>query len=178
MPYYIKTEGMDELIQKLEKAGDRALGVGARALYKGAGVVADAISSGARSIATEPFKYAGGGTKRKPSPEEKAILNAAGAAGIAKFDKNGLSVNTAVGYNRSGYAQVNWNHMSNKARTKYKIKGGGNAKPVAVIANAINSGTSFMEKQPFIRKAITKSKGAAQSAMEATIEQLVDQILD
>ena len=178
MPYYIKTEGMDELIQKLEKAGDRALGVGARALYKGAGVVADAISSGARSIATEPFKYAGGGTKRKPSPEEKAILNAAGAAGIAKFDKNGLSVNTAVGYNRSGYAQVDWNHMSNKARTKYKIKGGGNAKPVAVIANAINSGTSFMEKQPFIRKAITKSKGAAQSAMEATIEQLVDQILD
>ena len=178
MPYYIKTEGMDELIQKLEKAGDRALGVGARALYKGAGVVADAISSGARSIATEPFKYAGGGTKRKPSPEEKAILNAAGAAGIAKFDKNGLSVNTAVGYNRSGYAQVNWNHMSNKARTKYKIKGGGNAKPVAVIANAINSGTSFMEKQPFIRKAITKSKGAAQSAMEATIEQLVEQILD
>lgn len=178
MPYYIKTEGMDELIQKLEKAGDRALGVGARALYKGAGVVADAISSGARSIATEPFKYAGGGTKRKPSPEEKAVLNAAGAAGIAKFDKNGLSVNTAVGYNRSGYAQVNWNHMSNKARTKYKIKGGGNAKPVAVIANAINSGTSFMEKQPFIRKAITKSKGAAQSAMEATIEQLVDQILD
>ena len=178
MPYYIKTEGMDELIQKLEKAGDRALGVGARALYKGAGVVADAISSGARSIATEPFKYAGGGTKRKPSPEEKAILNAAGAAGIAKFDKNGLSVNTAVGYNLSGYAQVNWNHMSNKARTKYKIKGGGNAKPVAVIANAINSGTSFMEKQPFIRKAITKSKGAAQSAMEATIEQLVDQILD
>ena len=178
MPYYIKTEGMDELIQKLEKAGDRALGVGARALYKGAGVVADAISSGARSIATEPFKYAHEGMKRKPSPDEKAILNAAGAAGIAKFDKNGLSVNTAVGYNRSGYAQVNWNHMSNKARTKYKIKGGGNAKPVAVIANAINSGTSFMEKQPFIRKAITKSKGAAQGAMEATIEQLVEQILD
>ena len=178
MPYYIKTEGMDELIQKLEKAGDRALGVGARALYKGAGVVADAISSGARSIATEPFRYAHEGMKRKPSPDEKAILNAAGAAGIAKFDKNGLSVNTAVGYNRSGYAQVNWNHMSNKARTKYKIKGGGNAKPVAVIANAINSGTSFMEKQPFIRKALTKSKGAAQGVMEATIEQLVDQILD
>ena len=178
MAYKISTSGMDDLLGKLQKAGDAAHDIAAVGLYEGAGVVADAISSGARSIATEPFKYAGGGTKRKPSPEEKAILNAAGAAGIAKFDKNGLSVNTAVGYNRSGYAQVNWNHMSNKARTKYKIKGGGNAKPVAVIANAINSGTSFMEKQPFIRKAITKSKGVAQGAMEATIEQLVDQILD
>lgn len=176
MPYYIKTEGMDELIQKLEKAGDRALGVGARALYKGAGVVADAISSGARSIATEPFKYAGGGTKRKPSPEEKAILNAAGAAGIAKFDKNGLSVNTAVGYNRSGYAQVNWNHMSNKARTKYKIKGGGNAKPVAVIANAINSGTSFMAKQPIFRRAATQARGAASEAIVGKADQLISEI--
>lgn len=205
MPYLITTEGMDELVSKLERAEERAKGVAARALYRGAGVVADAISSGARGIATSPFKYAKGGNKRKPSPEEKAALTAAGAAGIAKFDKNGLAVNTAVGYNRSGYVQVNWNHMSRNANSNYKIKGGSaiwskkaylkkdavtghavedrksglsNAKPVAVIANAINSGTSFMEKQPFIRKAITKSKGQALSVMEATIDELVGQLLE
>ena len=158
MPYYIKTEGMDELIQKLEKAGDRALGVGARALYKGAGVVADAISSGARSIATEPFKYAGGGTKRKPSPEEKALV-ASAKHGVAKFRKNGVSVQTSVGYQNAGYGTIN-----------------GKTKPVPQIANAINSGTSFMKKQPFMRRAFSQSKGAAEAAIEAGIKSREDEI--
>ena len=176
MPYYIKTEGMDELLRKLQIAGDRAQGIAARGLYKGAGIVADAISNGAKGIATEPFRYATGGRMRNPSPEEKAALLSAGAAGIAKFDKTGFEVNTAVGYNRSGYAVVSWNHMG-KARTNYKVKGGGNAKPVAVIANAINSGTSFMTKQPFIRKAISGSTGAAIAAIDSTIDELVSDIM-
>ena len=201
MPYKISsTEGMERITQLLEVAGDRAQGVAAMALYQGAGIIADAISREAGSIHTQPFRYAKNGEKRDPSPEEKAILTANGAAGIAKFDKDGLSVNTSIGYNRSGHAMVNWNHMRSRTRTNYKIKNmqpiwsgkaylergsnghaqynrgkGGltNAKPVAVIANAINSGTSFMNKQPFIRKAISKSKQPAMDAIEKTMQALV-----
>lgn len=207
MPMYLTTDGMDDIQRTLALAGDRAQGVAAMALYEGAGLIADEISRGARSIRTSPFKYATNGKQRDPSPEEKEILLQNSPAGIAKFDKSGNFVGTSVGYNGSGYATVNWNHMSSGARTNYKnvsFKGkditksstlkfirdqGGsekyglsknigrhaqNLKPVGVIANAINSGTSFMKKQPFIRQAISKSKAAAMAKIQQTAEQLVD----
>ena len=200
MAMYLTTEGMDEVERLLTLAGDRAQGVAARALYEGAGIIADEISRGARSIRTAPFKYATNGTQRDPSPEEKEILVQNSAAGIAKFDKDGNFVGTSVGYNGSGYGMVSWNHMRSKAYSNYKIKDmravwsgkaylergsdghahynrgkGGltNAKPVAVIANAINSGTSFMRKQPFIRQAINRSKKRALDTIAKTVESLV-----
>ena len=203
MPMFMTAEGMEQIERILALAGDRAQGVAARALYDGAGIIADEISRGARSIRTAPFQYATNGKQRDPSPEEKEILIQNSAAGIAKFDKNGNFVGTSVGYNGSGYAMVSWSHMRSKAYSNYKIKGmravwsgkaylergsdghahynrgkGGltNAKPVAVIANAINSGTSFMRKQPFIRQAINRSKKRAMEQVEKTVEALVDEM--
>lgn len=160
MPYTLKVEGMENITEMLAKAENAAPGIAAQALYKGAGVVADEISRGARSVRTTPFKYAAGGRMRDPSPEEKEALVSAGAAGIAKFQKTGNSVNTSVGYGRSGYANIN-----------------GKQKPVAVIANAINSGTSFMKKQPFIRKAVSQSKGKATEVITGEVERLVGEIM-
>ena len=208
MPYTLKVTGLEEIQEKLEEAGDRAMGIAARALYDGAGVVADAIRNGAKRIRTAPFKYAKNGEKRLPSPEEKAMIVNEAAIGISKFRKNGLNVNTSIGMNQSGYAVVNWNHMRRNARTNYKIKGGKggwknvwsgkaylergsdghyhqkrgkggltNTKPVGMIANAINHGTSFMDKQPFIRNAVTRSRKAAEAAIQATISQLTEELL-
>ena len=200
MAMYLTTEGMDDIQRLLALAGDRAQGVAAMALYEGAGIIADEISRGARSIRTQPFKYASNGTQRDPSPEEKEMLLQNSPAGIAKFDKTGNFVGTSIGFNGSGYAVVTWNHMRGNGRTNYKIKnmqavwsgkaylergsdghavrnrgkgGLANAKPVGVIANAINSGTSFMKKQPFIRQAISQSKNRALGAIEKTVEELV-----
>jgi hypothetical protein len=160
MPYTLKVEGMEEITAMLAKAEGAAQGIAALALYDGAGVVADEISRGARGISTIPFRYAAGGRMRDPSPEEKEALISAGAAGIAKFDKTGNEVNTSVGYNRSGYVSI-----------KGKIK------PVAVIANAINSGTSFMKKQPFIRNARDKAKDQATEVITQKVTSLVEEIL-
>lgn len=204
MPYTLKVEGMEEITAMLADVEESAQGIAALALYEGAGIIADAISKEARGLRTAPFKYAAGGVQREASPEEKAILVENGAAGIAKFDKTGNYVGTAVGYSRTGYGMVDWNHMSSRARTNYKIKGmkatwsykthlvkGSdghaaydktanrgltNAKAVAVIANAINSGTSFMKKQPFIRKATTQSKAKAEAAIRQKVQELVDGI--
>ena len=159
MPYTMKIEGMDRITEMLETAGDKATGIAALALYEGAGVVADAISAGARGISTKPFRYAVG-WQRDPSPEEKEAIVSAGAAGIAKFQKTGNGVNTSVGYNRSGYATIN-----------------GKTKPIPVIVNAINSGTSFLKKQPFIRKALSQTQAKAAGAIEAKVSELVEGIL-
>jgi len=187
MAYKCVTNGMDELIQAMDQLGNAGRGAAAGGLFEAAGKYADSVSRAVNGIAVEPFKYAAGGRKRRPSPEERAVLQGAGGAGIAKFKSNGLSVDTSIGYNKSGYAIVGGSLRKN-ARTNYrydaetgrvvhasKAKAGSqNVKPVAVIANAINSGTSFMEKQPFFRKAVRQADGAARSAFEAKAVEILD----
>ena len=187
MAWNLKIEGIEELISGFNKLPDKARKVASEALYEGAGVVADAVSSAVNGIATEPFKYAKDGKKRKPSPEEKAIL-AGTKHGVAKFRKNGINVQTSVGFQNSGYAQITWNHAKTSAsRTKYKqgsngkmvhaSQGSGSSmKPVPLIANSINSGTSFMTKQPFLTKAFAQSTGAATAAIENGIYSRLDEL--
>lgn len=151
MAYQMKVDGMAELSELLSQMEEKAPAVAARALYDGAGIMADEIRKGTDTIKTAPFKYARNGT-RLPSPEEKEIVTAA-AVGIAKFDKNGTEVDTSVGFRQSGYAELN-----------------GKQKPIPVIVNAINSGTSFMNKQPFIRKAANSGAPKAMKAMKDRIE--------
>lgn len=158
MAFQMDVTGMDELIHKLEKLGEKAQDAASLALYEGARVTADAVGGAVQGIATEPFKYAGNGHKRKPSPEEKAVLTGA-KHGVAKFRKGITKVDTSVGYKNSGYGEIK-----------------GKTVPVPLIANAINSGTSFMQKQPFIRKAFSQSKGAAEAAIENKLREELEKL--
>ena len=189
MAYYLKVEGMAEISEMLSKLEEAAPAVAAEALYEGAAVMKDAIFKEMASIQTAPFKYAKDGQIRLPSPEEKEVLMQAGV-GVAKFDKNGVEIDTSVGFNQSGYANVSWRHMNSQARTNYKAvyikgresnsssllkaigmgKGEQNQKPIGAVANAINSGTSFMKKQPFVRKAAKSGGAKAMGVMKAFIE--------
>ena len=153
-----KIEGMEALSEMLTKLGERAEGIAAGGLYEGAGVMAAEVNAGAGGINTSPFRYARPGQARNPSPEEKAAVMAAGA-GIAKFERNGSEVNTSVGYGNAGYVDTGYGR-----------------KPIAQIANAINSGTSFMRKQPFIRKAATAGAQKATEAIRTYIEDKFDEI--
>ena len=154
----ISTSGMDELLGKIQRAGEAAHDIAAAGLYEGAGVVADSVSRAVGSIATEKFRYAAGGAKRLPSPEEKAVIEGA-PKGVAHFHDNGGSVNTSVGLNAAGYGSV-----------------AGRSKPVGLIANAINSGTSFMTKQPFYRRAVSQSKGQALGKIETKLREELDKL--
>lgn len=159
MGYTITTTGMDRLISNLKKAGDAGQGIAAASLFEGAGIMADSVSQAVHGIATEPFHYVKNG-RRKPSPEEKALLESA-PKGVAKFHKNGLSVDTSVGMDNSGYGQI-----------------GDRTVPIPMIANAINSGTSFMTKQAFFRKATSQASGKALAAIDSSIENRVNNLLN
>ena len=156
MAFGMDVTGMDELLQRMDKLGEKAQEVASGALYEGAGVMADSISQAVHGIATEPFRYATGGRQRMASPEEKAILLQA-RKGVAKFKKTGVSVNTSVGMQNSGYATLN-----------------GKTKPIPLIANSINHGTSFMKKQPFMRKALNTGKATA--AIESGLRKRLDEL--
>lgn len=158
MAYTMKTEGLDEVSDQLNKLGEKAGAAAARGLYEGAGTMANAINKGAESIRTAPFHYAVFIT-REPTPEEKEVVLSAGA-GIAKFDKNGSEVNTSVGYAKAGYAELN-----------------GKQVPIALIANSINSGTSFMHKQPFFRQAVSAATKQAEAKIIKEIEENFNEII-
>lgn len=158
MPITMQIEGLAGLSEQLSQLGESAGKVARAGLYEGAGIMADEIKKGAENIQTAPFHYAVFIT-RQPSPEEKAAVLAAGV-GIAKFDKNGAEVNTSIGYRNAGYTTIN-----------------GKTKPIPQIVNAINSGTSFMKKQPFVRKAAATGAKKAETAITKTIEQKFNEII-
>jgi HK97 gp10 family phage protein len=158
MPFSFKVEGMDQLLSNFGKLPETAKKVAAEALYEGAGVMADAVGQAVRGIVTKRMKYpAPEGKQRMPSPEEKEILENA-RHGVAKFRNNGNEIDTSVGFQNSGYAVLK-----------------GRVVPVPVIANSINSGTSFMKKQPFMRKAFSQNKAKAIAAIENGIKAREDQ---
>lgn len=158
MAVTMTVDGLEEISEMLNQLGNDAQKIASLALYEGAGVMADEVTRSAEAIRTEPFRYAVFGT-RLPSPEEKDALLQNGGVGIAKFDKNGSEVTTSVGYGNAGYAEIK-----------------GKQKAVAQIANAINSGTSFMQKQPFIRKAANSGSRKATEAIRQAIEARIKEI--
>ena len=154
MPMTMETEGAGDLMKMLQSLGDQASKVAGKALYEGAGVMADEIQRQAGAIATAPFHYSVF-LQREPSPEEKAAIQ--NKVGIARFTHDGLNANTSVGYGNSGYTTV-----------------AGRVKPVPLIANSINSGTSFMKKQPFFRRAVNIGTKSASEKMKNSIEASID----
>jgi len=150
MAYELKVDGMTEISEMLSNLENAAPAVAAQALYEGAGIMSSEIQSAAAEIKTGP-----GPTRESAryatEAEKKAVLSV--GAGIAKFSKNGTEVDTSVGYRNSGYIDIE-----------------GKTKPIPLIVNSINSGTSFMHKQPFVRKAAKSGGAKAMSAMKEYIE--------
>ena len=52
MPFYMEVTGLDELAAKMQKLPDKGADVAALALYEGAAIVANAVSSAVNGIAT------------------------------------------------------------------------------------------------------------------------------
>ena len=166
MPMSIETDlsQIEGLFDELEGSVGKAA---AHGLYKGAGVVADALTAAIKSIKTEPFHYVREGEpKRLPSPQEVAALGH-GQFGVAKFRGSGSEIQTSVGFGDAGYA-----HIMGSGKDESKVT------PVPEIAYSINSGTSFMQKQPFLRKAYNVSKGRADYIIASTIEAELQSAID
>lgn len=156
----ISFKGWDEFNDTLAKASTRCIGVAKAALFDGAAVIVSAYKNGIQTIKTEPYRYVKSGEgKRYASPQEKgAILR--GVYGIAKMHANSTAADTIIGVNpNSGYVEMM-----------------GKQVPIAVIIRAVESGTSFMIGQHFLRKATNAAKGAAGAAMLSTAIDRVEKL--
>lgn len=141
-------------LEMLEKhfSGDKPL---EKAVEAGANVLADAIRHSMDQLPTEQFRRLGEGDRFEDVPLGQ-LLELQEHFGVTpvRRDKNGF-VNAKIGW--EGY---------NKYRTKTYPQG----VPNALIAGAIESGSSVRNKHPFIRPAVKISTPRALKTMSDHID--------
>ena len=145
----IKISGADELVMVLNRLSEESEGAIKKAVFDGAAVIADAVRSNINGLRVDgPSAWE---TRRRT--EQKAGLQ----AGLTTYqieDKGG-KIEGGV-----GFSGTNSRGQSNR-----------------MVARVFNSGTSFSSKQPFFDRAVRSSRGAAQAAVRATLEEEIQKIV-
>ena len=151
-------------LEKLSNADARRMII--RAVKKGAAPVADKIRKAIKALIITGEGYERHGSeKHKLSTltkrQKEGLLESLGIAPV-DVDRNGF-INVKIGFD--GY---------NKVKTKKYPNG----QPNALIARAINSGTSFREKTRFMDIAVKETKAEAIKAMDESINEDIAEIFE
>ena len=144
--------GIDAAIKDIDKIGLDVDGIAKMCVYDGAGIVADAVKRNINNLPVRDPK-AHGKSLRGATPAEKEAL--AKGFGVASMRVDGSNVNTVLGFD--GY--------DNNPTKKYPK---GHA--ISMIARTIESGSSWLNKTPFLKPAFNSSKSAAEEAMAARFD--------
>lgn len=159
----VEVKGIDEYISTLNRVSKNTEEVLNKALYEGAGVMANEIKNNIEALpaVTEDYNlnaYKKGEKSKLSIKQKKGLLN---SLGIAPFDvKNGV-IDTHIGFD--GY---------NDIKTKKYPKG----QPNQLIARIVESGSSYMNKTPFIRKAVKNGKAKTEEAMAKVIDDEINRL--
>lgn len=157
--------GFDELAAQFAAVGEAAKPAAERAVYKGAGVIADAIRKNINALPSDTFGYKKYQTGVSDS-QRKALL---GGLGITPIGDVNSIINARVGFD--GYMS---DYVSgDTVRTKKYPKG----LPVPLLANAVESGSEHRAKHGFVRKAITANKEKALKAMADEFDKEIKKII-
>lgn len=144
----IVLKGLDDMAFMLSRLTDKSETVIKRAVYDGAGIMADAVRANIGSIRS------GGHSdwERRRREAQKAGLQ----AGLTtyKIENKGAVIEGGVGFD--GYNSLG---QANQ-----------------MVARVFNSGTSFSSKQPFFERAVRSSRGAARQAVIAGIENEISKL--
>lgn len=158
--------GIEEYIAKLGHLVTETPGICKEAIYEGAKIVADSIKAGINGLPVEKVTWQG--QYKAEENRHQTAINATQKAGliegfgIAKMKQEGGEINTSAGF-----------HGYNKVHTKKYPNG----QPNAMIARAVEGGTSFRAKRPFVGPAIRKSRSAAESKMKEIIEKRINETM-
>lgn len=160
MALRVECEALNSTMEQFARLSEAAHQIAAVSMYEGAKIMADAIAPELDALITEPFHRANPdkGQTRYPSPREVELVKGA-RYGISRFQGTGAELETSIGFSNTGYAEL-----------------GGKQVPIPMIAASINSGTSFMHKQPFFRRAVNRAKDNAQAAILQKGENMIAEI--
>ena len=140
------------MLSKLEGSTDEMIG---KAVYAGAGIVADAIKENIKAL---PI-VRGYGTEDNPLPGGVTAPQKAGlidGLGIAPMQNDMGYLNVKIGFD--GY---------NATKTEKYPQG----QPNQLVARGVESGTSWKKKKPFIRPAVNSSRNRAEAEMARILDE-------
>lgn len=128
-----------------------------KAVHAGADIVTDAIRGNLESLPEESFRfldvYAGEHFDDVPTGQKRDLVEGFGLTPIER-DKNGF-LYTKAGFD--GYGSFPTNDYPQGV-------------PNALIARAVESGSSVRDKTPFVRPAVNATRKEAVEAMDAVID--------
>lgn len=161
----VKLEGLETFSAKLGRCGAAAEGIAKQALYEGAEVVADALRTATEALPAMDDNYnlrayAKGEKNRLTKAQKEGLLD---GLGVSTMQTASGIVNVSVGFD--GY---------NSVKTKTYPKG----QPNTLIARVVESGSSYMDKTPFIRKTVNKVKNQANKAMQEVADEAFKKIME
>ncbi len=160
----IKFSGLNEYAQKLTALERSTDAVIKKSLQAGANMAADEMRKAIEQLPTSDHVSENGesrpwwGTPEHPArglseAQKQGLLDSLGITTIS-IDEKGI-VNIKIGFD--GYNSVESKQFPN-------------GEPNLLIARAVNSGTSFMESNPFAKNAKKKGGPKARKAMKKTVE--------
>ena len=153
-------EGVDKLVAQYEKLNRNTEKVIGEAVYYGAGVVMKAVESAVQGLSTDEHFATPGNPVTGPKSLQKIGLYY--GLGIAEMKNDNGFMNVKIGFD--GY---------NELKTKTWPQG----QPNAMVARAIESGTSWMRKQPFMRKAEQASRSQCEKVMSEIVDRKIQEII-
>ena len=150
-------KGLEEYLEKLGNLQEISPGLAGRAIYEGAKIVADQIRSNIQALPVQ-----NGPVKGRRDPYQDEIDGMLEGLGIAKKKVSDGYVDVKIGMD--GY--------NSRVTEKYP-KG----HPNAMIARSINIGTTFVNRHPFITKAVRATKAQAEEKMKEVIEEGIEETM-
>lgn len=136
-----------------------------KAVYAMADIVADAVRENIDGLRAVPDEV---GLKRWKAGKKKILLESEKKGlqegfGISPMQRTDGYYNVKLGFD--GYDSMETNEYPN-------------GHPIVMIARSLESGTSFMEKQPFVRDAVNRSRKPAIKKCGEIVDQEIKKQMD
>ena len=163
MAKWIMGKWLNDYIAQLQKIGEDTEELCGQVVYEMAAVVADEVKKNINALPAEPDTEALAAYQEKTDPpitysQKKGLQE---GFGISPMQEANGYLNVKLGFD--GY---------NSTKTRKYPKG----QPNAMIARAIESGSSIRKKRPFIRPAVNKEKKKAIEKGQAVIDERIEAI--
>lgn len=152
----------DEFALKLSRLATGSDEIAKKAIYAGAGIVADKIKANIQSLPSDTFRHL--------APEEKF-------SGLPEAAKRDLAESFGVTPIKQD-ADGNWNaKVGFDGYGSHPTKKYPQGLPNQLLARAVESGSSVRQKKPFVRPAVNATKGKAQAKMGEVIDEEIKKIM-
>lgn len=160
-----KAPDLDKYVRQLERLGKNTDTIIGEAVYDMAKIVADEVHQRLETMPSVPDTHGMAAYRAKTkipitNAQKWDLENSFGIAGLK--NENGY-LNVKLGFD--GYNRI-------------KTKAYPNGQPNAMIARAIESGTSNRDKYPFIRPAVQATRKQAIAAAEVKLDEKIHSIFE